>query len=354
MTSTTTHASGARRQRHPRLLAVSTWLGAGAVTLGVGAALAGATGVAQADTGTHHATGASSSSKSDAGPKASKKAHLSAAPTAARTAGSAPVIRAAAATKSSTSPGTGAAGAVNALVTLSGAASEKRKAAAAPSNAADTSTQTVQTPFGPITITSSATAPDPGTSGPIDFSAVATTPIGKANFSLGGSVVFAATQTSVSNTIQFTSGKLVVSPVMSLILSAAGSLVTGGLAVVHSGETLMAQVKSGDLLGAAATLVTAGLTFENAVLFGHQTIDLPLPLSGITDGTDATAPNIIVHIPFGGIYSAVGPLRVTVPDYTATDETGTYTVHLVGSDVAFTGTQFGGIVPAFLKTIGIG
>src|SRR5262245_45520167 len=75
-----------------RALGMKTWLGAGALTLGVGAALAGATAVAPADTGGHAASSSaasSSSTKSDAGPRrgtaasARKVAKVSTAPASA-------------------------------------------------------------------------------------------------------------------------------------------------------------------------------------------------------------------------------------------------------------------------------
>jgi hypothetical protein len=338
MSLSTSDALVAVQHRRPRrrLLAVSTWLGAGAVTIGVGAALAGASGVAQADTVDHHVAGSTSTGKteasSSAGPKATKRAHVSDTAQAAspkRTLATArPTTLRAAAAKTSASP--------------------VAKAAAVAAASSSTTTQTISTPFGPIKITSTSTAPAPGTSGPVGLSLLATTPVGNAKFSLTGSSTFVAGLPSVT-TVKFTDGTFVVPGAISFLLDAAGPVVTGGTSLVNSGKAFMSAVNSGNPIGAAVALFSAGLNFENAILFGHTTITVPLGSVGSSSGS-----TINVHIPFGGLFSSLQPLTVTVPGYTYTDPSGLFVSAVDASHISFDGTRLGGIFPGFLKSIGIG
>jgi hypothetical protein len=333
MTMSTSDALAAPRRR-PRLLVVSTWLGAGAVTVGVGAAMAGASGVAQADTGDHHVANSTSAadaaSKSSAGPKVAAASHVSdishpSPPKPVHTTGQA------------FQPATAKAPSATAVAAASAG---KRQLAtfASPSPAATTSTsQTISTPFGPIKITSTSTSPGtPFSSGPVGTSVRATTPVGKAEFSLSGSSTYDLLTTT--NTVKFTDGTFIVPGTVSLLLDAAGPVVVGAHSLMDSGNAFTTAVRHLDLVGAAVALLAAGFNLGSALLVGHTTIDLPLPSSA--------GPTVTVHVPFGGLFASLQPVTVAVPAYSHT-EIG-FTAKVDASHVSLHGTRLGGIFAGFM------
>ncbi|PND59732.1 hypothetical protein CRM90_01850 [Mycobacterium sp. ENV421] len=306
-----------------RTLGVKTWLGAGALTLGVGAALAGATAVASADTGGHSASGSASSSssgKSDAGPKrtvaasARTVAKVTTAPSSAAVSKPAASVKPAAKVKTATA-----------------------NAAIPPIN------QTIDTPFGPISFVANVTIPDPGQSGAVTVDVTAKTPIGGAKFSLGGTQTFVAGPPTTSTTA-LTEGTLQVPPAVAFAASAAGAFVGAGLSAADSLNTFVTAARSGNVVGAFVAWAAAAPKFTNALLFGSSTLDLPIPTGG-------TGPAIVAHIPVGGFFSPARSLRVTWDEY-STDQSGV-TVTLSAGDIVFAGSKFGGAAPAFLAIFGL-
>lgn len=317
-----------------RTLGVRTWLGAGALALGVGAALAGAAGVAQADTGRHQPSNSASDSKPDAGPArtsavaSSKRSSASAAevttsPVRART------------VKVSTTP-------------LSASAVSKRSVT--PSGALTANAvggqfnQTFDTPFGPISLSADLSAPDLGQSGPLSLNATATTPIGGATFSLAGNTTFTTTPLKSTNTL--TGGTLAVPSTVAFAASLAGAAINAGLTASESLQSFVTAVTSGNIVGAFVAWAEAAPKFTNALLFGAQTLDLPLPL-----GT--SGPAFVAHIPVGGLFSPLRPVSLSWDDYSVVDQTSGAEIALVGGSIDFAGSQLGGAAPAFLKIFGI-
>ncbi|MCV7217441.1 hypothetical protein H7J51_19375 [Mycobacterium crocinum] len=307
-----------------RTLEIKTWLGAGALTLGVGAALAGATAVAQADTG-HSGSGASSSSsssKSDAGPKRTVA-------TSARTVA-----------KVTSSP-------VSAAATSKPSASAKPAAASGKTATANASlppiNQTINTPFGPISFVANVTVPDPGTSGAVAIDVSAKTPLGGAKFSIGGTQTFTLGMPPTSVT-SLTDGTLKVPAVVALAASTAGAFVGAGLSAADSLNTFLSDARSGNIAGAFIAWASAAPKFTNALLFGTNTLDLPIPTGG-------TGPDIVAHIPVGGFFSPARSLEVTWSEYTTTQSGVEITLN--AGDIVFGGTKFGGAAPAFLALFGL-
>lgn len=320
-TTTTTTA----KCRPARTLGVRTWLGAGALTLGVGAALAGATAVAQADTGGHQASNAaSSSSSSDAGPK--------------RASGVASTKRVAPVSKVNNSPVSAAA---------SSATQAKAKAASKTALAAATDippiNQTINTPFGPISLVATVTGPDAGQSGPIAVDVTAKTPFGGAKFALDGAATFTTTP-SPKGTATFTGGTLVVPPTVAFAASVAGAFVGAGLSAADSLTAFVSAAQSGNIGGAFLAWAAAAPKVTNALLFGTKTLDLPLNSGG-------TGPEIVAHIPVGGFLSPARSVSVSWDDYSTT-QSGVVT-ELVGGEIVFAGSKFGGATAAFFKIFGI-
>ena len=325
MASTTTtlvkHASN-------RTLGVRTWLGAGALTLGVGAALAGAAGVAHADAADHQASSSASSSassKPEAGPK--------------RAAGVASTKRVSAPTaKVNGSPVSAAAvSSPSASAKSAGASKSATAAAIAPIN------QSVDTPFGRISFVVNASAPDPGQSGPVAVEVTAKTPIGGATFSLAGTQTFTTTP-SLKSTTTLTGGTLVVPAPVAFAASVAGAFVGAGLTAYDSLSSFFTAASTGNIGGAVTAWASAAPKFTNALLFGTQTLDLPLQ-------SGASGPAIVAHIPVGGLLSPARSVAVSWGDY-STEQSGVE-VALVGGSSNFAGSKFGGAAPAFLKIFGI-
>ena len=310
--------SSAKRGGH-RVLGVKVWLGAGALAVGVGAAVAGASGVASADAGDHHAAGSASASKHEAASSAGpKRSATNAAPASSKHAKAQAVT-----VKAHTSDKPG----------------PLQKAAASPlaavSTAAQTNetNQTVDTPFGPVTLATTSVAPDLGTSGPLSFDVHATTPIGDVEFSLAGSQTF--TTSPLVNEVAFTSGTFVAPAPVALLASAAGSFIAGGLAAHGSATSFVTALQNGDLGGALLSYSTIGVQFIGGFLFGDQTLTLPFEIP-------ETGQAVELHVPVSGIFGPVRSISATVPGYSYVDETTGLTFKLDATDFEFVGTKIGG------------
>ncbi|MGY4711949.1 hypothetical protein ACXDF8_20685 [Mycolicibacterium sp. CBM1] len=330
-------AQGDIKPGRRRLLGVRTWLGAGALTVGVGAALAGAAGVAQADT-TDHPSAGPSTSKHEAGPAAHSKRGAGTTTTSA----SAKRVNASPVTASGGSKTTVSSAAVSSSARVRAAAATS---AAATASASTSTTKTIDTPLGPITVSIDATLPDPGTSGAVALALNASTPIGKAEISLAGTQTFTTTP-SILNEIAITSGTLHLPAPAALLVSAAGSVVLGGLSAYNSAVSFATDLQSGDVLGAVQTFLAAGPKMANAVLFGHQSLTLPIDITG-------TGQVAQLSIPFGGLFAGLSPVSVTWPGYSYVDSGTGVQVKIDPVDVSFAGTEFGGAGPALLQLFGL-
>jgi hypothetical protein len=203
--------------------------------------------------------------------------------------------------------------------------------------------QTINTPFGPISFVANVTAPDPGQSGPVAVDVTAKTPLGGAKFTLDGNQTFTTTP-SPKSTTTLTGGTLVVPPTVAFAVSAAGAVLGAGLTAYDSLNTFFAAAHSGNIGGAILAWAEAAPKFTNALLFGTQTLDLPLQ-SGVS------GPAIVAHIPVGGLFSPARSVSVSWDDYSA--EQSGVEVALVGGSINFAGSKFGGAAPAFLKIFGL-
>lgn len=218
------------------------------------------------------------------------------------------------------------------------AASKTATAAAIPSI-----NQTINTPFGPISLVANVTAPNVGESGPVAVDVTATTPLGGAEFSLAGNQTFTTTPSPKSATT-LTGGTLVVPAPVAFAASVAGAFVGAGLTAYDSLHTFFVAATSGNIGGAISAWAQAAPRFTNALLFGTQTLDLPLQ-------SGASGPAIVAHIPVGGLLSPARSLSVSWGDYSIV-QSGVE-VALVGGSIDFAGSTFGGAAPAFLKIFGL-
>jgi hypothetical protein len=306
-----------------RLPTGRTWLGAGVLAVGLSAAAATGSAVAQADTGNHSAASSASASKPDAQPSAGSKRARGVAETAARTRLGVSSTVAARSSRASVKP----------------AAARPAAGIVAPTTLTRDASASVKTPLGPITVALSATIPIPYTNGPVALNLKATTPFGNAEGSLAGSQKVTAGLPPV-NELSLVDGNLVTPAQVAFLASAAGPAVTGGLSLSNSATSFTAAARSGNVIGALQALLSAAPNFANAVLFGRQTVTVPL-VSSVNDEPQS----VELQIPFGGWFAPLQPVSVSWSDYTYVDETGvSYKVD--AGDLDFEGTKFGGAVPA--------
>jgi hypothetical protein len=302
---------------------VKVWLGAGALAVGVGAAVAGASGVATADTGDHHAPGSSSASKHEAASSAGpRRSTANAAPASSKHV-KAQTVKVKPAADTPDGPGLLHKAAASPLAAISTAAQTNENS------------QTVDTPFGPITLATTSVVPDPGTSGPLSLDVHASTPIGDVEFSVAGSQTF--TTSPLVNEVAFTSGTFVAPAPVALLAGAAGSVIAGGLAAYGSATSFVTALQNGDLGGALFSYSTIGVQFIGGFLFGDQTLTLPFEIP-------ETGQAIELHVPVSGIFGPVRSISATVPGYSYVDETTGLELKLDATDFDFVGTKLGGSV----------
>lgn len=316
-----------------RTLGVRTWLGAGALAVGVGAAIAGASGVAHADSG-DHAPSSSSASKHQSATSAGPKRGTANAAAASTNRTGARSVKMAAASDDSVK--------LAAATSRPGLASAARLAAPSPTAApTNDTTQTVDTPFGPITVVTSASGPELGTSGPLSLNLTAGTPIGDLAFSVAGAQTF--TPSPLRNEVAFTGGTLVASPQVAFLGSAASAILAGGLAASDSAGALFAALQSNNVGGALLAFPTVGAQFMSGLLFGDQTLTLPYEIPG-------TGNVVELHLPAVGIFGAARSISATVPAYSYVDAGSGAEFKLDAADIEFVGTKFGG---TFWNTFGL-
>jgi len=199
---------------------------------------------------------------------------------------------------------------------------------------------TLNTPLGPYALLAASGSATAIQNGPVSLAVNGTSPYGPVSFGLNGVTVSGGS----NPVIQFTSGSLGLPPVVPLLAAEFGPYVVGGSSLANSTSTFVSALSSGNIFGAAEALVTSPLEYSNAVLFGHTTVTLP-DLSWIAPLGLPASPEL--HVPFGGIFASTAPATLSFP--TVTYSGGT----LLGSEIALQGTQFGGLIPVMLKSVGI-
>ena len=214
--------------------------------------------------------------------------------------------------------------------------------------AAITEVGSISTPFGPISITQTFDFPDSG-NGPLSASISATTPLGPASFAINGAMSTVVSPSDVVSTLGLTSGTISVPTPVRLAIGAAGPLVTGGYSLFNSYNAITSAVTGGNVLGAATAFFSAPFDWTNAVLFGHHTLTLPVGQIG------GLGPEVSLGIPFGGLFAPSAPITMSVPQYSITDASAVPSITQTwnAANIAFGGSQFGGLGIEALKAIGL-
>ena len=220
-------------------------------------------------------------------------------------------------------------------VTAEAANVQQTVAAAIPASAAET----INTPFGAISFTYGGYAPATGMNGPFSAFANASTPLGGAQIRLNGNVLGGGT------TYQATGGSLHWPGLVSFAGAGLGPYVTGGASLLNSAQTFSTDLAHGNFLGAAGALVTSPSNFTNAVLFGHQTLTIPV------DTSPLGGPTVDLRVPFGGAFASPRPITASWPTFNYTSGDTTYTVD--GANLAFGGSQVSGFFPLILSAFGL-
>ncbi len=198
---------------------------------------------------------------------------------------------------------------------------------------------TLDTPVGPVGVLSAGATAYIPTNGSVLLAAHGSVP-------LLGNLDLAVRGMSSSDmngaVIQFTGATLIAPSAVSLLVAEAGPLITGGTAIVNNTIAVATALGQGNLAGAASLYFSSPFTFADAVLFGQETITIPLGSGPNVGGLD---------IPVGGIFAPLRPISVVVPPYTYTDPSSGTTFTIEGSEFAVQGTEYGGIVPTFLNLL---
>jgi PE family len=198
---------------------------------------------------------------------------------------------------------------------------------------------TLNTPVGPVELLSGAATANIPANGPVLLAAHGAVPgLGHLDFAMKGT----SSSSPSGLTLQFTGATLIVPPAFQLLAAEAGPYVLGGNEIVNNTIGVASALSRGNLAGAAGLYFSSPIAFADAVLFGQETINIPL----------GTGPNIGgLHIPFGGVFAPLRPITVEVPMATSTDSSTDTTLTLLGSAFSVHGTEFGGIVPTLLNSI---
>jgi len=195
---------------------------------------------------------------------------------------------------------------------------------------------TLSTPVGPVGLLSAAATANIPANGPVLLAADGIVPgLGHLELSVLGTA-------SGGSTVQFTGATLSAPAAISLLAAQAGPLVTGGAEIVNNTIGVVGALSTGNLAGAASLYFSSPIAFADAVLFGQDTVNIPL-------GSGPSA--VGLHIPFGGVFAPLRPISVTVPTSTYTDSSTNTTLTVLGSEFSVQGTEFGGIVPTFLNLL---
>ncbi len=206
---------------------------------------------------------------------------------------------------------------------------------AAPAAAA--AAQSINTPFGPVSLTFGGTLPNPGADGPFSGFANATSSLlGTANVTVTGKVLPGGTE------FQVTGGTFTAPQLLSFLSASAGPTVSGNLSLVNSVNTLIADLQTGNLPGAALALVSTPGNYLTAVTIGSTTVNIPI------DTTAYGGPVGTLSIPFEGVFASPQPITASWPTFTVATGGTTYTVDGVnnlpiGSTSGFVPYLLGGI-----------
>jgi hypothetical protein len=199
----------------------------------------------------------------------------------------------------------------------------------------------LNTPFGAITVAFGGTVPATGQNGPFSGFANATGGLlGSANVAVTGNVLTGPSGPGTE--FQVTGATFSAPQLLSLLSATAGPGVSGNASLLNSVTTLIGDLRTGNLPGAALALVSTPGNYLSAITIGSTTVNIPI------DTTAYGGPVGTLSIPFNGIFAAPQPITASWPTFDVTAGGTTYRVlganNLpIGSTSGFVPYLLGGI-----------
>ncbi|WP_082958873.1 PE family protein [Mycobacterium sp. E3198] len=207
--------------------------------------------------------------------------------------------------------------------------------------------ESINTPFGPVSLTFGGSLPTPpGTPGPFSGFANATNALfGTANITVSGNVLNNPIY-GLGTEFQVTGGTFTAPQLLSFLAAGAGPTVSGSASLMNSVNTLIADLQTGNLPGAALALVSAPGNYLAAVTIGSTTVNIPI------DTTAYGGPVGTLSIPFEGVFASPQPITASWPTFSVSTGGPTYLVDGVtnlpiGSTSGFVPYLLGGIASLF-------
>ncbi|OBI46061.1 hypothetical protein A5706_30495 [Mycobacterium sp. E796] len=204
----------------------------------------------------------------------------------------------------------------------------------------------LNTPFGAVAVSFGGSLPPIGQNGPFSGFANATNAVlGTANVTLSGNVLTGPSG-APGTEFQVTGGSFSAPQLLSLLSATAGPGVSGNASLVNSVNTLIGDLQTGNLPGAALTLASAPGNYLTAITIGSTTVNIPI------DTTAFGGPIGTLSIPFNGVFASPQPITASWPTFDVTTGGTTYTVlganNLpIGSTNGFVPYVLGGIAGLF-------
>lgn len=204
----------------------------------------------------------------------------------------------------------------------------------------------INTPFGAVTLSFGGSLPVPGPNGPFSGFATATNALlGSANVTVTGNVVTGPAGIPGTE-FQVTGGSFNAPQLLSFLAATSGPGVSGNVSLLNSVNTLISDLQTGNLPGAALALVNTPGNYLAAVTVGSTTVNIPI------DTTAFGGPVGTLGIPFNGLFTSPQPITASWPTFNVTNGGTTYTVlganNLpIGSTSGFVPYVLGGIAGLF-------
>ncbi|ORV82712.1 hypothetical protein AWC11_02225 [Mycobacterium interjectum] len=202
--------------------------------------------------------------------------------------------------------------------------------------------QSISTPFGPVSLTLGGSLPNPGPNGPFSGFANATNALfGTATVTVSGNVLTSPIY-GPGTEFQVTGGTFSAPQLLSFLTATAGPTVTGNVSLMNSVNTLITDLQTGNLPGAALALISTPGNYLTAVTIGSTSVNIPI------DTTAYGGPVGTLSIPFEGVFASPQPITASWPTFTVTTGGPTYVVDgannlPIGSTSGFVPYLLGGI-----------
>jgi hypothetical protein len=186
--------------------------------------------------------------------------------------------------------------------------------------AASAVTQTINTPIGPLSVSlGSNLLPPSGANGPFSvFANASSTLLGSGTVTATGN--FLAGPYGPGTQIQVTGATLNAPGLLNGLVAFAGPGVATNISLFNSVSTLVSDLQTGNVLGAAITALNAPGNLLTAATIGSTTVNVSI------DTAPFGGPVGTLSIPFNGIFASPQPITATWPTFDISNGGTTYQV----------------------------